>query len=117
MAKLLIVDDYEPDRVMMSMIAEAAGHICIQAESSIGILDLLEKHLPDAIFIDLVMPEKEGIESILQIKAHFPQIPVIVVSGMSYEYINIAKRLGADEGISKNELDSKLPQVIEHFCQ
>lgn len=54
---------------------------------------------------DLIMPEKEGIETIMDLKKEFPEVKIIAISGGGInrpgEYLKIAKRLGVEQTFPK----------------
>lgn len=60
---------------------------------------------PDLIITDLIMPEKEGIEMIMELKKEAPEIPVIAISGGGRgdpgNYLEIAKAVGASYTFEK----------------
>ncbi len=66
----------------------------------------LHKEKPaDLIITDLVMPEKEGIEIIQEIKRDFPKVKIIAISGGGTgdagQYLDMAKTMGADNTLAK----------------
>jgi CheY-like chemotaxis protein len=55
--------------------------------------------------MDILMPEKEGIETILEIRRHHDSVKIVAMSGGGRvgdtEFLNIAKKIGADRSITK----------------
>jgi len=68
-------------------------------------MELFLMHSFDLIITDMVMPEKEGIETIQELRQGFPDIKIIAMSGGgqvgSGEYLHIAKMLGAQRTFAK----------------
>lgn len=86
MPLVLVVDDEEDIRNLIRENLEAAGYTVITAENGTRALEAIEQHTPDAIFLDLVMPEADGfavLESLKQAsRTDLSTIPVFMVTGM-----------------------------------
>ena len=100
MAEIIIIDDDENILNLFTLILKQDGHSVRPAENGrIGILLASEK-TPDLVITDIVMPEKEGLETISDLKELSKSIKIIVISGggkISPDYyLKIAKSLGAD---------------------
>lgn len=105
MKKVLIIDDDILARATMALILECAGFDVVTAEDGKKGLSRMRKDEPDVIITDVVMPEKEGIETIREILAARPQAKIIAVSGggrrNNMEFLRLAKVLGASEVLAK----------------
>lgn len=105
MARILVIDDEPQIRKMLKQMLEKAGHEAMLAENgSEGIL--LNKKTPaDLIITDIFMPEKEGIETIMELRALWPSVSIIAISGGGSKghvnYLDIAKNLGAAKTLDK----------------
>ena len=105
MARILIIDDNPDVLAAVHNVLTAEGHSVSDApKSSAGIA--LHRALPfDLIITDIVMPEKEGISTIIDLKAEFPDLRIIAMSGGGdfepYGYLDIAIRVGADRTLPK----------------
>jgi CheY-like chemotaxis protein len=92
-SSILVVDDNSTLRETLAAVLEDAGYKVFQASNGKAVADI--RHEGVALLItDLVMPEREGIETIRQFIQGFPHIPIIAMSGMP-EYLPVAKALGA----------------------
>ncbi len=83
--KILVVDD-EPDAIsFVGSVLEDNGYDYISADNGVEGLELARKEKPDAILLDLIMPEKSGILMFQELKMdpELGHIPVIIVSGAS----------------------------------
>jgi DNA-binding response OmpR family regulator len=92
MGKLvLVVDDEDLTRQMISMFLKMDGHEAIEAEDGVEALKQVVKHRPDAIILDVMMPEMDGITVCKKLRAHpaTASIPVLMLSGRS--------QIGAEE--------------------
>jgi YesN/AraC family two-component response regulator len=99
MAKILVIDDEAPIAIMLKRMLNKAGHEVEIAVNGNEGLDLVEKFQPDLLITDIVMPEKEGLELIFELKKKRPELKIVAISGggrFHYEgYLTSAKRLGA----------------------
>jgi DNA-binding response OmpR family regulator len=105
MAKIMVIDD---DEVMNSMIIQMlskAGYEVRGARDGRGGLDLLEMEPFDLIITDIIMPEKEGLETIMTIRKLNKTVPIIAISGGGKigpdQYLKLAQQFGADYSFQK----------------
>ena len=83
MAHVVVIDDEAPMRALVRQILEVAGYqVSEAAEGAAGIT--LLRTLPVALLItDLFMPGQEGIQTIMEVRQHFPQVRMLAISGGS----------------------------------
>lgn len=83
--KLLVVDDKQENRLLLTNMLEAVGFEVLMAENGEKMFDILEKEQADLIFLDLLMPVKTGFTAARQLQQEpkFKDIPVIVLSACS----------------------------------
>lgn len=81
MARILIIDDDAAVRRTMRMMVERMGHLAEEAEDGSVGLRLFREGGYDLVVTDLLMPEKEGIETILELREEDPEVPILAVSG------------------------------------
>jgi CheY-like chemotaxis protein len=98
MAQILVIDDdHEHCKVFVEAV-QAAGHVATGVENGKVALDFMEKHDFDLVITDILMPEKEGLETIMYLRREKPDLPVIAVSGGARigpeAYLDIAARMG-----------------------
>jgi putative two-component system response regulator len=100
--KILLVDDEEAIRGILSKGLGAHGYVCDQAENGEQALDRLEKHPSDLVIMDINMPGKPGNEVLPDMTKRFPETAVIMASGVADSKV-IAKCIkdGAQDYISK----------------
>ena len=106
MANILVVDDEAPVRNLLSDVLEKEGYTVFTAETGVEATDIYNSNDVDLIITDLVMPEKGGIDLIMELKKQDPNIKVIAISGGGgitgrFDYLPIAKLVGATEIIAK----------------
>jgi DNA-binding response OmpR family regulator len=113
MAKILIIDDDTGFRHMVNAALVRSGHRVTEAGDGNEGVRLFKSELPDLVICDIVMPDKDGIETILEIRAVSPVTPVIAMSGggvnLGLEYLDMAQKLGAHSVLSK---PFRLPELL-----
>ena len=78
---ILIIDDVEEIRISLSKIVEQLGVVPLTASNGLEALDLLQSEKIDLIITDLMMPEMDGLQFIVQSRKLNPRIPIAVISG------------------------------------
>ena len=83
--KILVVDDTEENREMLTFILEMDGHDVIEANDGLQGLEAVKKHMPDLILMDVLMPVMDGFESTLAIREYLGDtyIPILFLTGLS----------------------------------
>jgi CheY-like chemotaxis protein len=121
MANILLVDDDEQFRNMLSETLRDAGYEVLEARDGAEGLKSYHEHGTDLIITDLIMPEKEGLETIQEFRRIDPEIKIIAMSGGGrhgpYDYLKIAKSFGARQVLAKpfsrQEILNAVEQVLE----
>jgi len=110
MAKILVLDDELSILLMIKKMLEKAGHEVSLALNGREGMELFEKNRPDLLITDIIMPEKEGLETIFELRRKHPELKIIAISGGGMispdGYLPGAKLLGADMTFQK-PLDQK----------
>ena len=81
MAKILIIEDAADFRVAYREMLEGEGYEVIEAVNGIEGLERLKSETVDLIITDIMMPEKGGIETIIDIRKDYPDVKIIAISG------------------------------------
>ncbi len=81
MARILIIDDDLQIREMMEQMLQKEGYETIGASDGQIAMKLCRENPADVVITDIIMPEKEGIETIVELKREFPGIKIIAMSG------------------------------------
>jgi DNA-binding response OmpR family regulator len=102
---ILIVDDDPQIRKLLSAILKRDGYGIITAPDGRQALRELDNQAVDLVITDLIMPGKEGIETIMEMRKKIPGMPIIAISGGGklnpQTYLDIARSLGAVRTMSK----------------
>ncbi len=81
MAQIVLIEDDVQFRTMLRMTLERAGHEVVEANNGDEGIAQVEHVSPDLVITDLVMPEKEGLETIMELWQAHPDLPIIAISG------------------------------------
>jgi len=105
-SKILVIDDNEQIRDYLVKVLELEDYVVATAPNGKIGLEYFETDTADLIITDIIMPEKEGLETIMEIKRGHPDIKIIAISGgsnnMGPEYcLGMAKLLGANSVLEK----------------
>jgi len=105
MARILIIDDDVQILDMLRQILKSEGYEVVEAADGREGIRLYREDPADLIITDIIMPEKEGIETIMELKRDFPDVKIIAISGGGRigpeEYLPMAEMLGAKRTFSK----------------
>ncbi len=100
MSKILVLDDEPSILLMIKKMLEKAGYEVIVASNGKEGMRLFERDKPDMVITDIIMPEKEGLETIFELRRMHPDLKIIAISGggrISPDgYLPGAKLLGAN---------------------
>jgi DNA-binding response OmpR family regulator len=102
--RILVVDDDSAVRDSIAMVLESAGFVVDRAEQGTTALRLLRVHAPDLVITDILMPQKEGIETIREVRSVLPDTPIIAISGGTdggADYLKMAQTFGASAVLAK----------------
>jgi DNA-binding response OmpR family regulator len=102
---VLVVDDDVMVLQAVVILLEDRGFNVLAAVDGVQGLREYRTHRPDVILTDIIMPQKEGISLIRDLRREFPEAKIVAMSGGgrmgNSDYITIAKTLGADAGLNK----------------
>jgi len=121
MAKILLIDDDDAVRDLLRRQAERSGHEVFELISGEGAEQAVEEFGPDLIVTDILMPERDGIETIMGIRQVRPDIRIIAISGGGARGdlmpLKIAERLGAfctlKKPFSRAEFEEALAAALD----
>jgi DNA-binding response OmpR family regulator len=116
MARILIIDDDDALRGVIAQNLELAGHTAIEASDGRQGVDVFHVTKIDLVLTDLVMPGKEGVETIIELHRERPDLPIIAMSGgmpRSAMYLEIAAKLGARRALAKPFTPQELLKAID----
>ena len=114
--KILVIDDDSCIRDIVRTVLSNNGYAIIEAENGDMGLSIQRENPADLVITDIIMPEKEGLETIRELKSGFPEVKIIAMSGGGHakpdEYLLIARAMGADFTFKKPFDNAKLVEAV-----
>jgi DNA-binding response OmpR family regulator len=122
MARILLIDDDPAVRNMLRLTLTHFGHTVTEARDGKEGLASFERARPDLVLTDIVMPEKEGLELLMDLRKRQPPVKVIAMSGgdrkSATSYLHMATLMGASRVLSKpfpsDELLTAIREVLSN---
>ena len=116
MAHILIIDDDELVRITLHTILERAGYETTMATNGQDGLNKFRARPADLIILDMILPEKGGIEALIEFRQAQPDVKIIAISGgvwgKEIDYLQTLKELGANHYLAKPIRRDELLGVI-----
>jgi DNA-binding response OmpR family regulator len=104
-ARILLIDDDNPLRDMMRKVLVHFGHTVIEARNGKEGMRLFPHADADLVITDIVMPEKEGLEVLMELREKQPPVKIIAISGggrvNAADYLRTATLMGAAKVLAK----------------
>jgi DNA-binding response OmpR family regulator len=116
MAEILLIDDDDNLRGMLRMALAHGGHTVTEAVDGRDGLLRFKAKVPQLVITDLIMPEKEGLEFMMEVRKSHPAVKFIAMSGANRrgtDYLRVAKYLGAAQVLSKPFTPEVLLSAVE----
>ena len=105
MAHIILIEDSNSLRGILKKTLEYEGHEVLDAQDGKDGERLYREGYADLVITDIVMPNKDGIETIIELRRDFPDIKILAISGGgrigSEQYLDMAKSLGAQDILGK----------------
>lgn len=105
MALILVIDDEEGMRALLRGLLEKEGHKVLEAPDGMAGIRLYQENRPDLVITDIFMPEKEGTQTILELRKSNPNVKIIAISGgelaARFDVLGTAKIFGALRVLTK----------------
>jgi len=116
MARILLIDDDDLVRETIEAMLHYLNHTVVSAPDGSDVVALIRSFDPQLVITDILMPGTEGIETTQVIMRHFPDMPVIAISGATglyAEYLDVATQFGARVTLQKPFSGEDLRQALE----
>ena len=120
MARILLIDDDDGVRASVEATLRHAGHSVVAARNGREALAFFGNNSFDLIVTDIVMPEMEGIETIIEFRKVGRSIPILAMSGGGQRretapYLDAAQKLGADAALRKPFSAAQLRATVDRL--
>lgn len=115
---ILIIDDSNTNLVLLNSLLEKKGYNVISALSAMEGIELIKNELPDLIYLDLLMPDVDGLQFISIIKENdsWNEIPIVILSAVSdKDIIRKSMKMGIVDYIIKPINIHKILSLTENI--
>jgi len=113
----LVIDDDSQILHLCRVLLEREGYTVFAAATGDAGLEMCCNESIDLVITDIIMPDKDGLETISEIKTQFPEIRIVAMSGGGRlgpdSYLPLAKKLGAADVLCKPFTRNELLTVVE----
>jgi DNA-binding response OmpR family regulator len=121
MARILVIDDDRAIRLTLEVILQSGGHEVVCASDGDEGIAAVASASPQLIITDIIMPNKEGLEMIMQIRARDTRTPILAMSGGgrvgTADFLKMALKVGANEILLKpferQELNAAVVRLLK----
>jgi DNA-binding response OmpR family regulator len=121
MAKILVIDDEPSILLMIKKMLEKAGHEVDMALNGKEGMQMFELNKADLLITDIIMPEKEGLETIVELRKKYPDLKIIAISGggriSADGYLPGAKLLGANMVFQKPLIQKEFLEAVSFLVK
>ncbi len=113
---VLVVEDDPASRDLISEMLAEAGYDCLQADGGRAAIELMARR-PDLLLTDLLMPDKDGVEVIMEVRRRWPLTRIVAMSGgfgimEAGQLLRTATMLGADAALCKPFTSAQLLDCV-----
>jgi CheY-like chemotaxis protein len=117
---ILVVDDEPSVREIMEITLKRAGHRVSGVADGAKASRRLRESPFDVVITDLLMPERDGLELIRELRTAYPHVRIIACSGggrvNGQQYLQLAKGMGAHGLLAKPFLPGDLCEAVHRIC-
>ncbi|HTL66593.1 MAG TPA: response regulator [Lacunisphaera sp.] len=121
MAHILVIDDDALLREVLRLGLERFGHQVSEARDGRSGLAVQQARPVDLVITDILMPGMEGLETILELRRHYPQVKIIAISGgglgRAGDYLTMAAKFGAHRVVSKPFSMTRLAELVTELLE
>ena len=117
MKRILLIDDDPTVRGAFRKILEREGYDVVTASNGKAAMRSVRQKDPDIVITDMLMPEQDGVETIMELRRDYPELKVVAISGggciSSDYYLEVALKLGVETVLHKPLKREKLLATVE----
>jgi two-component system, chemotaxis family, chemotaxis protein CheY len=112
MATILLLEDNVPLAEVMMQALRASGHVITHAETGRAGIELLRVQAYDLLITDVVMPDQDGIETVMWMRENQPHVPIITISGDSPRHAQLYLSITQKFGVMRTLLKPFGPELL-----
>ena len=117
--RIMVVEDVAELRRMLRCILEKEGYSVVEASNGEEAMAAYREEAVDLVITDLIMPEKDGLDLIRDMRKEFPDVKIIATSGGCFigsaGYLDAAEKFGALRTLTKPFDPNKLLETVKEF--
>src|SRR6266852_6483191 len=121
MARILVIDDDTELRALLRLALEMAGHQVLEASDGRQGIKAFSQQAADLILCDIILADKEGLETIRELRRRFPDVKIVAMSGGAFggkwDFLPLAMKFGAARILKKPFDVGALTLVIDELLQ
>ena len=121
MARILVIDDDPLTLKLLTTVLQRQGFQVAGARNGRVAMELFREQPANLVITDLIMPEQEGFETIVELRCDFPDVKIIAMSAGDHlgpgDYLEIAKRLDADRAFAKPFQPAELVAAVRELLR
>jgi len=118
--EICVVDDVADVRQALRARLEAAGYAVSEAQNGDVALAVILQRQPALAIVDIIMPDREGLSLIEELKERMPKLPIIAISGGGSigpeDYLQLALEFGADAAFPKPLRDPDFIEAVKRLA-
>jgi len=115
MATVLVIDDDQTSRMVIGVAVEEIGHQATYAMDGEEGVQMIKANSYDVVFMDLAMPNKNGLIAIQEILEEFPGTKIVAISGKDPELLERAEEYGALVALTKPITPKQVQDTVEEL--
>jgi CheY-like chemotaxis protein len=119
MASILLIDDDDALRRTIGRMLTSAGHDVVEAGNGSSVVSLIEVAKPAVVITDVFMPEKNGIDTTKEIRAHSPDMKILAITGggRAGRFYHLLKDMGVDGVLEKPFTKQALLEAVQQLLR
>lgn len=121
MAIIVIVDDDPTIQLIAGELLKAEGHAIVHAGDGVEALKVLETVPADLVVLDMLMPNMDGLETIMEMRRSHPETRILAISSGGpmgpHDLLRTARLFGADETLAKPLTFSTFGATVERLLE
>lgn len=119
--RILVIDDDDQIRELIREVLERGGHTVFEANNGDTGIKLVCEETVDVVVTDIIMPDKDGLETITELRKSHPEIRIVAISGggrkVNRDYLPTAQAFGADRVLYKPFRPQEVVQAVIEVSQ
>lgn len=114
--RILVIDDDDQIRELIREVLERSGHTVFEADNGDAGIKMVGEETVDVVVTDIIMPDKDGLETITELRKSYPDIKIVAISGggrrVNRDYLPTAQAFGADRVLYKPFRPQEVVQAV-----